>query len=234
MPKRSLLVGAVLSAFLFGTGGSVTDGVYSWVPSAAAAPVVNELKSFAGEDGKEYRFDAAAGEDEATKKKFKFEENRWSKSMGGYFEDIAQEIADQGKKITDEAQKRAEFERQKMKAEDALKAGKCSKAGTCDASEVVEKTYMDFVSKDGDRSHDELINQAAQFAADVIHSTGTLTKGEFEEDARTVANLLNKDTAQAFYAEMTKILKAHPEIYTVEPDADRKLDEMAARELGIG
>ena len=56
MPKRSLLVGAVLSAFLFGTEGNVTDGVYSWVPSAAAAPVVNELKSFAGEDGKEYRF----------------------------------------------------------------------------------------------------------------------------------------------------------------------------------
>lgn len=234
MPKRSLLVGAVLSAFLFGTGGSVTDGVYLWVPSAAAAPVVKELKSFAGEDGKEYRFDAAAGEDEATKKKFKFEENRWSKTMGGYFEDIAQEIADQGKKITDEAQKRAEFERQKMKAEDALDAGKCSQGGACDASEVVEKTYMDFVSKDGDRSHDELINQAAQFAADVIHSTGTLTKDEFEEDARTVANLLNKDTAQAFYAEMKKILKAHPEIYTVEPDADRKLDEMAARELGIG
>ena len=238
MPKRSLLAGAVVSVFLFGTGSHMTAGVYSWVTSAAAAPVVNELKSFAGEDGKEYRFDAAVDEDERTKEKLKFEENRWSKEMGGYFDSIAQEIADQGKKITEEAQKRAQHETERMKAAEeafqAGEAGKCGSDGTCDAKEVFDSTYMDYVSHDGDTSRDALINQAAQFAADMIHATGSLTKNEFEDDAKYVANLLNKDTAQAFYAEMKKILRSHPEIYTVEPDADRKLEEMAARELGIG
>ena len=209
MPKRSLIAAAVMSAFLMGSAGFSDGAVFhgllpSFVAKATAAPVEDNDRprgSFAGEDGAEYRFDAAAQEQENVKKTLKFEENQWA----GYFDNIAQDIADQSKKITEEAQKRGQFEKDRLKAaNEAWEAvGACGKDEDC--IEAAKKkatdlefgaTYMDYVSKDGDTSKDALINSAAQFAADMIHATGSLTREEFEEDSKEIAAMLNKETAR--------------------------------------
>lgn len=180
-----------------------------------------ETQGFASEDGREYRSENFAKTNEALREKMKLPENRHQKTVGAEYEAIAKQLADEADKIGDIARKAKEAR------DKAVLPVKESNAAANFLDELAE------AAKKGGK--EGVTAQAAQFAADIVHNTGSLTKGEFDADTKMVEELLtSKTTGEAYIGELRKILRAHPEIYNIEPDADQELDRLAQEKFGIG
>lgn len=149
-------------------------------------------------------------------------ENKYLKELGGEYAKYAQDMDKAARKIQDAVKKNVET----------------TASGQADGKK--QAGYLDQVleaSKAGlaTGKSDELTAQAAQFAAEIVHKTGSLTKAEYEDDIRMLTNMMtDKKTGSAIVAELRRILKNHPEIYNLDPQADKELDKLAWEKFGIG
>lgn len=180
-----------------------------------------ETVGFAHEDGREYRSDRVEQMNDELREKMKLPENRHQETVGAEYQALAKQLADEADRISEKARK----------ARDAMEKAVSPVKGSVAAGQ-----FLDELTQAAQRGGKEgLTAQAAQFAADIVHQTGSLTKGEFEADAKLVSELLSdKVTGEAFIGELRKILRAHPEIYDAEPNADAELDRLAQDRFGIG
>lgn len=70
----------------------------------------------------------------------------------------------------------------------------------------------------------------AQFAADVVNRTQSLTPEQFEEDIDAIVSSLTEDQGpKAMISSLEAILDANPEIFKAVPDADLQLQRLKAK-----
>ncbi|MBQ9239744.1 MAG: hypothetical protein IJ164_00240 [Duodenibacillus sp.] len=196
---------------LHSLSGKVLSAVFG-VSAAKAA------EGFASEDGREYRPEKLPEWQKDFKEQMQFPENVHMKENAGRYESIANDIAKQTREI----------ERKALEAS--------SNNGEPEA--YIERLFDEAQKKaeqgDANAAHAQIAAEAAQYAADIVHITGSLSTQEFDEDVNTIVSLLNKDNGEIFIGELEKILRAYPELYDLNPTAGQDLAELAADRFGIG
>lgn len=199
-------------AHLAGRAVSLLFGV-----KTARAAESEELSGFASPDGREYRPEKLPEWQKDVREKFQFPVNKYIQE-GGKYTDIANEIAKQ--------------------ARDLQEKGATAGNEKTDAQSFIDDLLED-AQKKAERGEDSAAGartaaEAAQYAADIIHTTGSLSIAEFEDDAKAIVEMLSSNSGKPFIDEMRKILRAYPEIYDIAPNADADLAKLAAERFGIG
>lgn len=184
------------------------------------------LEGFAHEDGREYRPGNLKDANEDMRKRGKLEENRHIKDKGDEFRRIAEDLAEKARKAE----------------KSAMKAGAKGKSYTDEQAlalplgadeRVYEKPkFMDSIMEQGGNL--DLAEQAAQFADDLVHATGSLTQSEYNADAKLLVDSLTARSGEIYINELRKILRAYPEIKKINPTAEQDLERLAAEKFGIG
>jgi len=176
-----------------------------------------ELSGFASPDGREYRPKELPEWQKDVRDKLKMPVNKHIEQGSAYTE-IAEEIAKQARDLQDKAAAATDEKTNTKNFIDDLFNDAKKKAEQGDANAIAARTSA----------------EAAQYAAEIVHTTGSLSIQEFEEDAKAIVEMLASNSGKPFIDEMRKILRAYPEIYEINPNADEDLNRLAAERFGIG
>lgn len=152
-----------------------------------------------------------------------FKENPHLKANAGEYAKIVEEMDKQARDIEKAVIKRTQ------------KLGEKTAAGADDGRAYLDEMMNAAESaaeEDGKFDHTA---EAAKFAAEIVHLTGSLTTEEFNDDVKLLTDMLtDKRTGEAYIGELRRILRTHPEIQNLDPSADLALDQLAKEQFGMG